>query len=96
MPITPKEDFTPIFAAVPTLAEEVYRENTKDVQMIDRKMVCEEMSYYFTGLLWLRLLDIKQKYGITALTTEEKTILKGGLRRTHITFPKLIFSTCHP
>lgn len=76
VPIAPKDDFTPLYAAVPTLTEEVYREYTKDVQMIDRKMVREEMSYYFTGLLWLRLLDIKQKYGITALTTEEKTILK--------------------
>lgn len=44
--------------------------------MIDRKLVREEMSYYYTGLLWLRLLDIKQKYGLQALTHEEKTLLK--------------------
>lgn len=61
---------------MPTLAEEVYREYAKDVVMIDRKMVREELSYYFTGLLWLRLLDIKQKYGLQALTTEKKTLLK--------------------
>lgn len=76
VPIAPKEDFTPTYVAVPTLAEEVFREYAKDVQMMDRKLVREEMSYYFTGLLWLRLLDIKQKYGIRALTREEKTILK--------------------
>lgn len=60
VPIAPNESFTPIFAAVPSLAEEVYREYAKDVLMIERKMIKEEMSYYFTGLLWLRLLDIKQ------------------------------------
>lgn len=83
VPIAPKEEFTPIFAAVPTLAEKVYREYTKDVQMIDRKIVHEEKSYYFTGLLWLRLLDIKQKYGITALTTQEKTNLKDTKEDTY-------------
>lgn len=76
VPIAPKEDFTPTYAAVPALAEEVFREYAKDVQMMDRKLVREELSYYFTGLLWLRLLDIKQKYGLRALTKEEKTILK--------------------
>lgn len=76
VPIAPREDFTPTFAAVPAIAEEVYREYAKDVQMMDRKLVREEMSYYFTCLLWLRLLDIKQKYGLQALTKEEKTILK--------------------
>lgn len=76
MPIAPNEQFTSIFAAVPPLAEEVYREYAKDVLMIERKMVKEKLSYYFTGLLWLRLLDIKQKYGRTALTNEEKTLIK--------------------
>lgn len=76
VPIEPREDFTSTFAAVPALAEGVYREYAKDVQMMDRKLVREEMSYYFTCLLWLRLLDIKQKYGLRALTSKEKTLLK--------------------
>lgn len=60
VPIAPREDFTPTFAAVPALAEEVYREYAKYVQMMERKLVREEMSYYFTCLLWLRLLEIKK------------------------------------
>lgn len=75
VPIAPNESFTPIFA--------VYREYAKDVLMIERKMIKEEMSYYFTGLLWLRLLDIKQKYGKSALTTEEKTLLKDTKEDTY-------------
>lgn len=47
--------------------------------MIDSK----EMSYYYTGLLWLRLLDIKQKYGLQALTHEEKTLLKDTKEDVH-------------
>lgn len=31
VPIAPKEGFTPVFAAMPTLAEEIYREYAKDV-----------------------------------------------------------------
>lgn len=76
VPIAPREEFTTVLAAVPTLAEETYREYAKDVTMIDRKLVHEELSYYYTDLLWLRMLDIKQKYGIQALSTEEKTLLK--------------------
>lgn len=83
VPIAPNEQFTSIFAAVPSLAEEVYREYAKDVLMMERKMIKEELSYYFTGLLWLRLLDIKQKYGRTSHTNEEKTLLKDTREDTY-------------
>lgn len=72
----PREEFTTVLAAVPTLAEESYREYAKDITMIDQKLVHEELSYNYNGLLWLRLLGIKQKYGMQALSTEEKTLLK--------------------
>lgn len=36
VPIAPREEFTTVLAAVPTLAEETYREYAKDITMIDR------------------------------------------------------------
>lgn len=76
VPIAPRQQFEESFAAVPQIALEVYREYAKDVTQIDRKMIKEEMSYYFTALLWLHLIDIKAKNGLQALTREEKTIHK--------------------
>lgn len=76
VPIAPEERFQASYSAVPTIASEVYREYAKDVQMIDRLMIKEEMCYYFTALFWLRMLDLKSKYGLQALTAQEKTILK--------------------
>lgn len=37
VPIAPREEFTTVLTAVPTLAEETYREYAKDITMIDRK-----------------------------------------------------------
>lgn len=72
----------------------MYREYAKDVLMMERNMIKEEMSYYFTGLLWLRLLDIKQKYGKTALTTEEKTLLKDTREDTYnVPQPYFLYSS---
>lgn len=83
VPIQPRANFSAVYSAVPTLAEETYREYAKDVPMIDRKLVREELSYYYTGLFWLRMLDIKQKYGIEALSREEKTLLKDTKEDTY-------------
>lgn len=83
VPIEPRVHFSANYCAVPSLAEETYREYAKDVPMIDRKLVREELSYYYTGLLWLRLLDIKQKYGLEALNSEEKTLLKDTKEDTY-------------
>jgi len=76
VPIEPRQQFQSSYAAIPQLATEVYREYAKDVAQIDRKLVKEELSYYFTALLWLRLIDIKAKNGLQALTREEKTLQK--------------------
>lgn len=43
---------------------------------MDRQMIKEELSYYCTAMLWLRLIDIKAKNGLQALTREEKTLHK--------------------
>lgn len=54
----------------------MYQEYQKDVKQIDRFLVKEEMSYYSTALLWLRLLDVKNKQGLETLTSAEKALLK--------------------
>lgn len=76
VPIAPRQTFEESYAALPQLAVEIYREYQKDVNQIDRKMIKEELSYYCTAMLWLRLIDIKSKNGLYALTREEKTLQK--------------------
>lgn len=74
VPIEPKQEFQASYSAIPVLANHIFLEYAKDVAQMDRVMIKEEMSYYATALLWLRLIDIKQKYGLKSLTAEENTI----------------------
>lgn len=74
VPIEPKQEFAASYSAIPELAKEVFLEYAKDVPAMDRVMIKEEFSYYATALLWLRLIDIKQKYGLKSLSSEEKVL----------------------
>lgn len=74
VPMAPLETFSASYAALPEIAKEVYQEYAKDVKQIDRLMIKEEMSYYFTAMLWLRLIDVKMKQRLVALTSEERTL----------------------
>jgi hypothetical protein len=45
-------------------------------------MAKEELSYYATGMLWLKLLEVKAKQTNVALTSEEKAIRKAASQET--------------
>jgi hypothetical protein len=61
---------------MPEIAREVYHSNEPDVKQLDRQLIPKDLVYYSTGLLWLKLLDVKSKQGETALTGAEKDIRK--------------------
>jgi hypothetical protein len=74
--IEPREDFLTTLARLPEIAVETYNQCAIEVRQLDRVLVKEEMSYYATGLLWLKLTDVKAKQGREALTSEERSIRK--------------------
>lgn len=76
VPVEPRQTFQESYAALPQLSLETYREYEKDVKHIDRLLVKEEMAYYNTAMLWLRLINVKSKQGLQALSRAERTILK--------------------
>jgi hypothetical protein len=67
---------------MPDIAVEVYNNLAIDEKHLDRKMAKEELSYYATGLLWLRMLEVKAKQPNLALTSEEKAIRKAASTET--------------
>ena len=61
---------------LPHISNQVYQELSKDANQLDRSFTKEELNYYTTGLLWLRLLDIKKKSNRQNLTAAEKDIIR--------------------
>lgn len=76
VPVEPRQTFQESYAALPQIAFLMYREYAKDVKLIDRELIKEELSYYCTAMLWLRLVNVKSKQGLQELTSAEKTLLK--------------------
>jgi hypothetical protein len=74
IPIQPRENFSTSFAQMPLLAAETYAQCSVDERQIDRVLAKEELSYYATGLLWTKLIDVKAKQGRESLTTDERSI----------------------
>ena len=74
--VEPVEDFSTTFAQLPEIAVETYNQCAIDVRQLNRVLVNEEMSYYATGPLWLKLTDVKAKKASEALTSEERSIRK--------------------
>lgn len=72
--IAPKQSFSSNFSRLPEIASEIYDSYRPDVRQIERELVKEEVSYYATGLLWLRLLEVKAKQKDRALTSAEENI----------------------
>lgn len=75
-PIEPRETFAISNANLPLLAKEVYQSYVPAEKQLDRLLAEEEMTYYATGLMWLRLLSVKAKQGRQAMTSAEKDIRK--------------------
>ena len=75
-PIEPRQTFTAYYAQLPLITDEVYQQYKTDVKQLDRQLQREELLYYSTALLWLRLIDEKAKQVDEALTSEEKALRK--------------------
>jgi len=73
-PIRPVEEFSTSFARLPEIAVQTYNQCAVDERQLERQLTKEEMSYYATGLLWTKLIDVKAKHSKVVLTTEEKAI----------------------
>lgn len=73
-PITPHENFNSSYANLQTLSEETFDQYATDERQLDRVIERSEFVYYTTSLLWMRLIDLKAKLAIEALTDEEQEI----------------------
>lgn len=73
-PIDPQQNFSATYARLPLLDAETYDSIQPDEGRLGRVLSREELNYYSTGLLWLRMLDIKAKQGRQSLTSGEKDI----------------------
>ena len=78
--IDSREDFSTSFTKLSEIAVETYNQCAIDERQIDRVLAKEEMSYYATSLLWLKLIDVKVKQGRVALTSEERSLRKSNGR----------------
>lgn len=91
IPIEPRQNFQTNLSKVDDLAIGTYASYVPDVKQLDRKLAKEELSYYATGLLWLKLIDVKAKQGRTALSSEEKELRK-ATNNVEFNVPQPIFT----
>lgn len=74
--IAPRQSFAANYAKVVDIAEEIHSAYQVDEKQLDRIIAREEVSYYATALLHLRLIDVKAKQGEQTLTSQEKDLRK--------------------
>ncbi|KDR14853.1 hypothetical protein L798_11493 [Zootermopsis nevadensis] len=80
--IEPRQNFEANYSKLPDIAVEVYNNISVDEKQLDRRMAKEELSYYATGMLWLKLLEVKAKQPNHALARDEKAIRKAASEET--------------
>jgi hypothetical protein len=85
-----QDNFATNFSKLPLIATEVYQSYQPDVKLLDKELVKEELVYYSTALLWLKLIDVKAKQGRQSLTGEEKDIRK-ATRDVEFNVPQPLF-----
>lgn len=76
--IAPLEEFNVNLSKIIDITLTTYQSMVPDVNQIERKFTKEELAYYSTAMLWIRLIDIKSKQRRFALTSTEKEILKAA------------------
>lgn len=76
--IQPLQEFNANFSKIIDITLMTFQNMIPDVNQIDRKFTKEELAYYATAMLWIRLIDIKSKQSKTALNATEKEILKSS------------------
>lgn len=74
--IAPRQNFDCNYSKVVDIANEVYNAYRVDEKQLDRQIAKEELGYYATALMQMKLIDVKAKQGNTALTSPEKDIRK--------------------
>lgn len=89
--IAPRQEFSASYNRLVDVSLETYQNLRADEKQIDRILMKEEMAYYATSLLWMRLLDIKAKEGSVALTSEERAIRK-AVADEHFNVPQPMFA----
>jgi hypothetical protein len=89
--IKPRQNFEANYSKLPDIAVEVYNNISIDEKQLDRKMAKEELSYYATSMLWLKLFEVKAKQPNISLTNEEKAIRKAAAEDT-FNIPHPIFA----
>jgi hypothetical protein len=80
IPIQPIKDISTSFARLPETAVETYNQYSIDERQLERVFTKEEMSYYATGLLWTKLIDVKAKQFQESLTREQRALRKATER----------------
>jgi hypothetical protein len=76
--IAPRERFATCFSRLPSIAAEIHSSLIADEPQLDRKITREEVAYYSTAMLWMRLVEVKAKQNEKAITKEEKEIHKAA------------------
>lgn len=74
--IEPRQSFSINLGKMQDVTLDVFDAYRTDEPMLDRKLAKEELLYYSTGLVTMRLLEIKAKQEDTVLTSAEKDIRK--------------------
>lgn len=74
--IAPRQCFSTSFRKITDIAAEVYDGYRNDEKQLERVVVREEIAYYATALLHLKLIEVKSKQGLEALTSAEKDLRK--------------------
>lgn len=92
--IAPRQEFSASYNRLIDVSMETYQNLRADEKQLDRIIMKEEMSYYTTSLLWMKLIDVKAKEGNQALTSEEKAIRK-AVSEEHFNVPQPIFAMLH-
>lgn len=74
--IAPKQSFSTNFSKIQDLTLDIFDAYRADEPMLDRKLCKEELLYYSTGLVVMKLIEVKAKQEDSVLTSEEKSIRK--------------------
>lgn len=74
--IAPRQKFSASYNRLIDVSTDTYQNLRPHEKQLGRLMMKEEMAYYSTALLWVKLIGVKAKEGSVALTREEKAIWK--------------------
>ncbi|CAG9772095.1 unnamed protein product [Ceutorhynchus assimilis] len=80
--IAPRQSFAANYSKLIDIVTETYAAYQADEKVLDRIIAREEVSYYATAMLDLKLLEVKAKQGDAVLTSAEKDMRKSTVDET--------------